>query len=546
MEMPPLVRIGFPLGVKASFDPSMVEPNAVYEARNVRSDESGILRLRKGVIAYNVPMGVGWIQDAKSAFGKILAVWNRKLYHVPATGEPEQIGTETIGATNESLVTTIRWARNGAEIAYLFAGNGIYETNGSTTFQKVTPYTPISGEPVNLLRKSDGTQELDSGPARCTFGVLRASLSQRLALSGDPKSPNTVYFSGPLDATYYASNQILQLPDDGSKIVALENWYNALVIFRDRDIWAFFGSDLTDESAALVLQDGSVGCIARKSVVPVPEVGIAFLGADNVYALQGVSGIENQQKAVPVGDDIRKPLLRALKQGLAGVSAIYFDREYRLSIPRALEEDRVFRLSLQHTTAWYIDSGPRTAHFFTHEGELYGTDLAFGTIYHFTDVLTDDERAISAYIAFRREDLQPGPSRIKRLFVYSLAKGRQQDGDLFFVGPALNTLTLNEPSITPVSVQTGTEQHLKVSLVIDGVEVSLNEINVTIGKVSNFTLAKLEPVRMYEAKFRPSIKGHFVQVRINTTRANEDIAILGYGLEYSAKYHMKGIPNRST
>lgn len=540
MKVPPIVRTGFVEGVKTSFDPSAISPSALWEARNIRSDESGILRLRRGCEAFNVSLGVGAaIQAARTAFNKILTVWNRNVYLFGNNGVPTTLGTNLIGTYNADMASIFNWARNGAEIAYILAGNGLYETDG-TTMKLSTPYAPGSGEKSNLIRKEDGTQDVNTGPMRCKFGVLRASLSQRLALAGDPQAPNAVYLSGPLDATYYPSDQVLQLPDDGGKIVALENWYNALIIFRTTDIWAFFGSDLTDASAALVLQDASAGCIAHRSIANVPGMGIMFLGADNIYALQGVSGIENQSKAVPVGDDVRKFLLQALKDGTEGVSAIYHDREYRISFPKAQGEERVFRYFLQNGSAWYIDSGPRTSLYLEHGDKLYGCEYTSGKILKFTEALTDEGVRIPAYVAFKREDVQPGPARIKRLIIYALSKGRRETSTLYFMGGMFNSIPFNKGIAPEVFVQLGTEQHLNVTVVVDGTEFSSTDLQVTVDKVNHLRLATTEPVRVYEATFRPSLKGHFVQIRLNADTINEDIAVLGYGIEYSPHGRIKG------
>src|SRR5690606_20283876 len=107
----------------------------------------------------------------------------------------------------------------------------------------VEPYVPQQGEAPNLILGGDGKQDVNSGPARCRFAVLRASLSQRLVAAGDPVSPNTVYMSAPLDVSYWPATQIIQLPDDGGYITGLAIWYGALIIFRNKDIWAFFGAD---------------------------------------------------------------------------------------------------------------------------------------------------------------------------------------------------------------------------------------------------------------------------------------------------------------
>lgn len=601
MKVPPIIRTSFVQGVKTSFDPSSVPPDALYEAWNVRSDDSGILRLRRGSTLLGLDLGVGPFQLAESAFDKILGVWNRNVYLIDSDGSQTQIATNVIGATANDEAEIIKWSKGGAEIAYLVAGNGIFETKANQSIL-ATPYLPATGEDANFLLNTvigtawaastvyavgakvyangnvyectvagtsgstapsgtgsvivDGTvtwkflyimQDVNSGPARCTFGVLRVSLSQRIALSGDPQSPNTVYLSGVFDGSYYPSEQTIQLPDDGGKIIGLWNWYNALVILRDRDIWAFIGSDVTELGASLVLQDSSMGCIARRSIASVPNVGIVFLGSDNIYALQGVSGVEDQTKAVAIGDDVRKFLIPAIKDGLQGVTAIYRDQEYRISFPKALKEERVFRLNLQNYSQnglnWYVDTGPKTAKFILHKGELYGTELGFGKMHKFTESLLDETNGIPYYVAFRREDVQ-GPSRIKRFFLYAMSKGRTSTQSLFFAGTQFNGQQFNQAGSPTVNIQTGTEQHLKISLVVDGEEFFIEDLNIIVGKVSHLQLATMEPVRIYEAWFHPSLKGHFVQVRVYGTTPEEDIAVLGYGIEYSPKGRIRGIRSK--
>ncbi|WP_134682577.1 carbohydrate-binding protein [Brevibacillus migulae] len=600
MQLPPLIRTGFVSGIKSLLDPTAIPPDSLSEARNVRSDEAGILRIRRGSETLpGLDLGVGPIQEAESAFNKILAIWNRNIYLVNDNETHTQIGSDLVGKTANDEACVIRWSRSGAEIAYIFAGNGVIETNGTTSKLSV-PYVPASGETPNLLLNAnignawaattaytvgakvyangnvyectvagtsgttapsgtgtaivDGTvtwkylyplQDVTTGPARCKFGVLRASLSQRIALAGDPQSPNTVYLSAPLDATYYPSEQVLQLPDDGSKIIGLANWYNSLVIFRDRDIWAMFGSDLTDPSASLVLQDASMGCVSRRSIANVPGVGIVFLGTDNVYALQGVTAIENQQKAVPLGDDIRKQLKVAMADYANESVAIYYDREYRLCFPKAIKEDRVFRLNLQNGPNWYIDSGPRSTRYFIDKGKLYGATLGFGKLHTFTEGLLDDDMGIPFYVAFRREDLQYGPSRLKRLFIYAMSKGREANTSIFYMGTPFNVQMFNEGDDPDVTIMSGTDQDLSISVVYDGEVFDVDQVNVKVGKDTFLELEQSEPIHIYEVVFKPQLKCNFVQIRINANVPGQDIAILGYGLEYSTRGRIHGRSNKS-
>lgn len=535
-----LERLGFTKGAMPSQDPSVIPTDALWEARNVRIDESGILRLRGGYLAFTESLGAGPVQDVDSAFGDILMAWGRNLYRVPSTGVPSLIGSGVMGAQATDPVEFIRWSRSGAEIVYIFTGTGLYETNGSTV-SLVTPYTPGTGEPVNLLRAADGTQDVNSGPAKCRFAVLRASLGQRLAAAGNPGSPNTVYLSAPLDATYWPSNQVIQLPDDGGKIVALANWYNTLVAFRDKDIWAFIGTDATDASAVLVLQTSSVGCAAARTVADVPGLGIVFLGQDNIYALQQVTAIENRAQVVPVADDIRRLLLRSLAGGVDGACAVYFDRKYRLSLPATNQLDRMFELGLQNAVGWLPGTYPRASCYVVHEGTLYAGLWTEGRLVRYDPAwLYDNLDGIRFYAAFRRERLGPGPSRIRKLYLYIPSKARQAASEVFWFSSAFGEGTFGVGEVEQATVMVGTEQHVDVALVVDGQEFQVKEFQVSIQRRQAVELQGLEPVWVLEARFHPSLQGHFAQLRISAQVPGEDVAFLGYGIEYEPRRTQRG------
>lgn len=526
-------RIGFRQGVKATLDPSTVPPDALWEARNVRADDSGILRIRRGVVPFNAPLGKGAMQGARSALGRIFAAWSRNLYKFSSEGTPTLFESTIglIGVKSDDDIDFLNWAHGGSEVLYVITGNGLWETDGDTA-ARITPHKPGTGERPNLLKASDDSQDLSSGPAKSRFGIIRASIGQRAALSGNPGAPNEVYLSEVLNMTYFPDDQVIRLPDDGGRITGLTNWYGALVIFRDKDIWAFFGADVNAEEKALVLQVSSVGCLNPRAIADVPGAGIAFVGHDNIYGLQGVSGIEREAVAVPLSDDVKKYLTKESK----GVSSVYYDREYRLSLPASAIPECVLRLSLQHATGWYVDAGPRTVQFFTHENDLYGLDASEGLIHKFTDALLDAGKVIRFYTAFRRETLQPGPSRIKRLYIYAIRKGRRATVNLACYGPVYN----EDDYLQEADIVLGTSQNLDIRLVVDGKEFMVKDYHITVKHLGSLILAGHEPVTIYEARFHPSLLGHFAQVRVSANEPGEDIAILGYSIEYSPRKASKG------
>lgn len=533
-----VVRTGFTQGVNYDLDPLVVPKNALWRSLNVRADESGLLRIRPGAEYVGPSLGAGPMQGGISAFGKILIAWNRNLYAFDGSAYTT-IGSGIVGNQPTDKVKMVRWASGGSEIVYQFAGNGIYQTNGQTA-QLVTPHTPEAGTPENLIRASDGSQDVNSGPARCRVALIRASLGQRLAASCDPQSPNTVYLSDPFRADYWPSDQIIQLPDDGGRIVWLANWYNALVIFRDKDIWAFFGDSVTTSGSALVLQDSSMGCVAGRTVAPLPGVGIAFLGRDNVYALRRVTGLENQATVEPVGNKIVKPLRVAMADGTDWACGAHYDNKYFLRLPESAEMERAFCLSLLNM-GWYPESGLDVTYLLPHNGQLYGLLKREGRLVRMERGLNDAGAAIPFSVTLPREALQPGPSRIRRLLVYAVSKGSVSTDTVRFFGFEFGGGHYNLMEAETVTALFGTEQHLSVSVIADGREFVVRDLEVYVTRVSHLKLAQIEPIRIYEARFRPSLKANFAQIKIRAMQPEEDIAVIGYGIEYEPRATVRGL-----
>lgn len=564
--MPTLVRTSFYEGFKSSLDPTIISETSMWKGYNVRSDISGILRLREGIESVFPSLGGNKIQGAIEAFGIIVFVFDTNVYTFDEENEiVTRLSTISVTPDIDDQVTLLRWSRSGSEIVYIFGGNKIYETNGKTV-TSVTPYTPTSGEDPNMLGN-------EVGPAKAKLATLRASLSQRVAVAGIPGSPNTVYLSSPLDITYFPVSQILQLPDDGGYITGITNWYNALIVFRNKDIWAFFGTDLTDSSASLVLQDGSVGCIAPKTITHVPDLGIVFVGPDNIYALSGVTGVENQAKAKPIADDVVNFVQRAIDEGgLEDAAGVYFNREVRISFSRSTHDQRVFRLNLQtNDPAWYMDTGPLSNNYVIKDGELYGSYPTQGSFHRITkDTLFEestyrkssyfgnlfndnmfnesDDRSeykeltgIPFSITFRRENLQPGPARIKRIFLYVVAIGSKTKEMITNYGNVFNDFMFNERTAEQVTIDTSNEQNFDLTIYVDGNEIQIDDLKIHSGKLKNQIISHSEPVRVYEARIRPSLKGHFAQLKVESRNAGELIGLLGYGIDYEPKGRIRGI-----
>src|SRR5690606_39324798 len=130
--------------------------------------------------------------------------------------------------------------------------------------------------------------------------------------------------------------------------------------------------------------------------------------------------------------------------------------------------------------------------------------------------------------------------RIKRLFIYTLAKGEMETRESRLFSGRFGRTLFGRSYVKQSEVIIGTEQHLDVSLVVDGHPVNITNFGVVVERENAMLNLGSEPVRVYEYRFRPSLKGSFAQVRISSTQPGEDIAILGYAIDYMPHGSMKG------
>ena len=505
-----LTRTHFTEGIKPAYAPHAISPRALWDARNVDVDEVGTLTIRAGSVSVAPSLGQGAVQGMISAFNTLLIVWDKSLYKL--------VGSAWVAIRRNFLpvdtpVTMVRWTWEGEEVVYLLAGNGVWRANLNSCILP-TPYVPEPGEDENLLLANEGGQDPASDIFQARIALLRPGYSSRMALAHN----NRLYLSDPDDPTYWPSEQFIQLPSDGGRIVGLAMRYESLIVLRDRDIWAIHGSDWSSGATTLpkvVLQDSSVGCVAERSITAVPKVGLVFLGPDNVYALRGVAGVEDQIQATPIGDDIKPYLERAMNPGYESACGYYHDREYYLCFPQAVEPEKVFRLKTA-PPSWFCDTAPLASQYAVHNDELYAASPLRGIVRKRTGLL-DDGRQMTWMASFPHEELSPGPARIKRIFVY------------------LTT--------------TRTMQHIDATVIADGQEMQSIELaiagtagaDMVIGEsaIGVGAIGRTSEIRVYEG--RVNLRGHFAQVQVRGTAPDEKIGIIGYALAYRPKRRAKGI-----
>lgn len=506
-----ITRIGFVDGVKPAYNPIATPRTAIWEGRNVDVDDVGILRLRPGSLIDGASAGSGGAQGGLSAFGTMVMAWHQDLYKLVGGAWTEITGSD--GVLSTGAIDLLPWSESGSQVVYVLTGKGLGKTT-ATSYSALVPHTPGVGE-TNLLYNA-GVQDVNSVPYKARIGLMRPGLASRMAVAYG----NDICLSYPNDPTWWPSDQVIHLPDDGDQIVALSLYYDALIIYRQWDIWAFFGAAATDTSARLVRQYKGTGCRARRSIAQVPGMGEVFLGQDNIYALTGVTGVSDQVQVAPAGNDVA-PYVR---QCLASVtpenaSGIFFDREYRLCFPNAVQPERVFRLKAGGAArGWYIDDGPRASQYFIYSDSLYAASPDYGKAVKISrDYRNDDGQAIPFFAAFAHENFGV-EARIKRLYLY----------------------------VTGSS----TLQHVGASVIADGRAVQTTELAVAAAAGRDFGIGvsyvggpdwigRLSDMRLYEGRL--SLKGNLAQVQVSASTPDEEIGIVGYALEIQPTDRIRGI-----
>ena len=194
-------------------------------------------------------------------------------------------------------------------------------------------------------------------------GSLVFAHRNRLWVSGDPTVGNgsRVYATSIIlpgneqsifdQQPYFPQNAVLNVGrQDGDRVTAIgraaltvttQSPDSPLLIFKNTNLWAFFGDILDDPSAALIQLSAEIGCPAPNTIVETP-IGTVFLGLDSVYLVR-----PDQLIPFDLGFPIA-PAIRAIPVALRpSCAAVYHRGFYKLAIP-------TFN-GTGNTTQWWLD-----------------------------------------------------------------------------------------------------------------------------------------------------------------------------------------------
>lgn len=109
---------------------------------------------------------------------------------------------------------------------------------------------------------------------------------ERLFAAGHPTLPNALFFCEPADPTYWKTTAVINaISDDGDVITGIKEFFDAIVVFKTRSIYAWTGWDPTTDVEFNRLA-AAMGTRAYRTIQYVGSK-LVYLGDDGLYALSG-------------------------------------------------------------------------------------------------------------------------------------------------------------------------------------------------------------------------------------------------------------------
>ena len=173
---------------------------------------------------------------------------------------------------------------------------------------------------------------LESVPFPAVDARCSATYKGCVFLDGGRDQSNTLFFSHPGRPDQFGAVDYISLNSNGGEVIALYPYYNNLIVFRASGIDVLTGNY---PSFTVQTVTSQVQCIGPNAVDAVPDVGVMFLAADGVYALQGGLDGGSQFKVVPVGVGIRRELQRMTMECAHRAVGRYspLERAYHVYVP---------------------------------------------------------------------------------------------------------------------------------------------------------------------------------------------------------------------
>lgn len=383
-------------------------------------------------------------------------------------------------------------------------------------------YLVYDGLTIVNVTNSETDSMLDT-IKKCRYIGIRGT---RVFVSGNPDDPNALYFSEIGRPDYFkttSGNPVLAMSADGDIITGLAEYHGALLVFKSRHIYAWFGNDpKTDvEFQKLNAHTGT------KSFRTIQAVGnfLFFLGEDGIYALSGT--YKDVISTTEVSVNIR-PMFKNVKH----------NSDYTINTPCAIYKDGVYMLSFgaldsnmnDTVVALFVElvdteSSRVPAGIFTGwnisdflnslDGNLYSASSVVGRVHLHEDIYNDMGQPINFHVKFAHKSMDT-PIHIKK-FKNGYIAMRQFD----------------YTEAAPIELE------IQVDYVTKTAEVIPDESLVF--DVRDWDVSNWDWTDLVSKKFKIKERGKRVTFTIKDNEVDHNIEIYGLGVEYKMKKPDKNV-----
>lgn len=394
---------------------------------------------------------------------------------------------------------------------YLLANEKYWEYDG-TTIKEVTCTETDSN--LDIVKK-------------CKYIAQRG---QRLFATGHPTQPNALFFSEPGRPEYFKQLSVVNATtDDADVTTGLKEYHGALLVFKTRSIFAWFGYDPKSDVEFQRLNTHT-GTRAINTVINVANY-LFFLGSDNrVYALLGRE--KDVISTVDIGKNINPMLDKIVYKADHSLNphcAVYIHDKYLLSVPTdnpdvcdlvvVLYGNRIrqdYSAPAVIYTGWNVNCWIHSL-----DDTLYsGSGIANGNIYkHFTGALSDNGEDIPVVMRTAYMD-----SKLSDTEYIKNKKYRR------------GYLVLKQY----IEIKTGT---IKITPYVDGVlatsmtgeitEVSPDE--ALIWDLREWDIHNWDYAEVVTRRFDIRAKGKRMEIEFTTSINGTKLEVYGFGIEFKIK-----------
>lgn len=315
--------------------PENLEVNELAEALNVVYDGDKAVSKRKGI-------------EVVKNFGEDI-----KIERLIDYSKKEQLLVAYGKTLAKSDATIIKSDFDNVEFDWeVFSDGKLYLVNGKNYYvydgTDISEVSPAEGTSIDHIKK-------------CKYIVQRG---QRLFAAGDSDNPNSIYFSEVGEANNFPANNVIDaISDDNDVITGLAEFHSAMVAFKKKHVYAWFGWNPEEDVRfdKINVHSGTVSHLTIKRVYSY----LFYAGEDGVYVLAGLE--PNYISSSNITDDVIKH-----RFGASAVCAEFYDGMYLLSMG-----DLVLSYNYARK-AWAVWTGWKPSALLNYEGTLYvGADQLY-------------------------------------------------------------------------------------------------------------------------------------------------------------------------